>query len=320
MPTTRKPQPRRKIVYHVRNWKAYDRALVQRGSLTLWIDEDVRRQWHYTGPAQRGAQFTYSDLAVEAMLSLKEVFHLPNRATEGLGRSLMELLGVDLDVPDHTTLSRRGKTLRVRLPKKAHGPLQLVLDSTGLKVYGEGEWKVRQHGYSKRRTWRKVHLSVDAASSEIQAVVFTEAGVHDAQAAAALLAQVESALTSVSADGAYDRTNVYRTLTTHSPAVQINIPPRRDAKIQQHGNVRLPPLPRDENLRQIRQHGRAHWKHTSGYHRRSLAETAMFRLKTIFGDHLSCRRLDTQASQVGIRCRVLNRLIHLGKPQSYKVD
>lgn len=319
MPTTQKPQPRRKTVYHVRNWKAYERALVQRGSLTLWIDEDVRQHWKYVGPAQRGAQFTYSDLAVEAMLSLKEVFHLPNRATEGLGRSILELLDVDLKAPDHTTLSRRAKTVQVRLPKKACGPLHLVLDGTGLKVYGEGEWKVRQHGYSKRRTWRKIHLGVDAASSEIQAALLTEAGVHDAQAAPALLDQVKTSLASVAADGAYDRTNVYQALIMHSPEVQINIPPRRDAKIQQHGNSHLPPFPRDANLRRIRQHGRAHWKRTSGYHRRSIAETAMFRLKTLFGDHLSCRRLDTQTTQARIRCRVLNRLIHLGKPQSYKV-
>ena len=159
------------------------------------------------------------------------------------------------------------------------------------------------------------------ASSEIQAVVLTEAGVQDAQAAPALLAQVAPTLASVAADGVYDRMNVYQALTTHSPDMQINIPPRRDAKTrsEQHGNSHLPPLPRDENLRQIRQHGRAHWKRTSGYHRRSLAETAMFRLKRLFGDHLSCRRLDTQASQVSIRCRALNRFIHLGKPHSYKV-
>lgn len=160
---------------------------MQRGSLTLWIDDEMRRQWHYAGPTQRGAQFTYSDLAIEALLSLKEVFHLSNRATEGLGRSILNLLAVDLDVPDHTTLSRRGQTLQVRLPKKARGPLALVLDSTGLKVYGEGEWKVRHPGYSKRRTWRKIHLSVDAASSEIQAVLLTEAGVHDAEAAPAVV-------------------------------------------------------------------------------------------------------------------------------------
>ena len=319
MPTTKKPQPRRKTVYHVRNWKAYDRALVKRGSLTLWIDEDVRRQWEYAGPAQRGAQFTYSAIAIEAMLSVKEVFHLPNRATEGLGRSIFDLLGVDLKVPDHTTLSRRGKTVPIRLPRKAHGPLHLVLDSTGLKVYGEGEWKVRQHGYSKRRTWRKIHLSVDAASGEIQAALLTEAGVHDAQAVPELLAQIERPLVSAAGDGAYDRANVYTALNAHSPEAQINIPPRRGATLQQHGNAHAPPLPRDENLRFIRQHGRAKWKRESGYHRRSLAETAVFRFKTLFGHHLSARCLETQATQVGIRCRLINRMSQLGMPQSYKV-
>jgi len=319
MPTTKKPQSRRKTVYHVRNWKAYDQALVKRGSLTLWIDEAVRRQWAYAGPTQRGAQFTYSDLAIEAMLSVKEVFHLPNRATEGLGRSIFDLLGADLEVPDHTTLSRRGKTVPIRLPKTARGPLHLVLDSTGLKVYGEGEWKVRQHGYSKRRTWRKIHLSLDADSGEIQAALLTEAGVHDAEAVPELLAQIERPLASAAGDGAYDRANVYMALNAHSPEAQINIPPRRGAMIHQHGNAHAPPLPRDENLRFIRQHGRAKWKRASGYHRRSLAETAVFRFKTLFGDHLSARRLDTQATQVGIRCRLINRMTELGMPQSYKL-
>jgi hypothetical protein len=321
MPTTKKPHSRRKTVYHVRNWKAYDRALVRRGSLTLWLDEAVLREWYYAGPPQRGAQPVYSDVAMECVLGLRELFHLPNRATEGLTRSLLELIGLSLDVPDHTTLSRRGKTVRLRLPKKtsADAPLQVVMDSTGMKVYGEGEWKVRQHGYSKRRTWRKLHLTVDTARQEIQAALLTEAGVHDAEAAPELLAQIEQPLASVGGDGAYDRRNVYRALADHSPQAQIAIPPQRGAKIRQHGNTPAPPLPRDENLRFIRQHGRAKWKRESGYHRRSLAETAIFRLKMLFGDHLSARRLDTQATQAGIRCRLLNRMTHLGMPESYKI-
>jgi len=317
--TTKPARPRRKAVYHVRNWSAYDRALVRRGALTLWVDADVQKQWAYAGPPQRGAQPTYSDVAIETMLTVKEVFHLPNRAAEGLVRSLFALLQVALDVPDHTTLSRRGKTVSVRLPKQARGRLHLVLDSSGLKVYGEGEWKVRQHGWSKRRTWRKLHLSVDADSGEIQAALVTEASVHDAEIVDMLLAQVDQPVASVAADGAYDRMNVYQALHTRAPAAAINIPPRRDAKIHQHGNTHAAPHPRDVNLRCIRQHGRAYWKRQSGYHRRSLAETTVFRLKTLFGDRLSCRRLDTQASQVGIRCRALNRMTHLGMPDSYLV-
>lgn len=320
MPNTNKRRrPRRKAIYHIRNWSAYDRALVQRGSLTVWLEAEAQKRWAYDGPPQRGAQFTYSDLAIETMLTVREVFQLTNRQAEGLVRSLFELLRVALAVPDHTTLSRRGKRLRVRLPKRARGPLHLVLDSSGLKVYGEGEWKVRQHGWSKRRTWRKMHLCVDADSGEIQAAVLTPAGVQDAQAVEPLLQDVAQPLASVSADGAYDRANVYQAIQTHSPGARINIPPRRDAKIQQHGNSQAPPLPRDENLRAIRRQGRAWWKRASGYHRRSLAETAVFRVKTIFGKQLSARHLDTQATQFAIRCRALNRMTHLGMPDSYSI-
>ena len=164
--TTTSARPRRKAIYHIRNWSAYDRALVQRGSLTLWISEEALVAWGYHGPRQRGAQFDYSDQAIEAMLTLKEVFHLSNRAAEGLVRSVFALLPVALPVPDHSTLSRRGRTVHLQLPKRARGPLHVVMDSSGLKVYGEGEWKVRQHGWSKRRTWRKMHLSVDVSRAK----------------------------------------------------------------------------------------------------------------------------------------------------------
>lgn len=319
-PTNKPTRPRQKSVYRIRNWADYDRALVQRGSLTLWIGEDARQHWTYAGPTQRGAQFLYSDLALETMLTLREVFQLTNRAIEGFVRSLFTLLQIHLPVPDHTTLSRRGRTLRVSLPKQAQGPLHLVLDSSGLKVYGEGEWKVRQHGWSKRRTWRKIHLSVDSDSGEIQAALLTQAGVHDAQVIEPLLGQVAPPLASVAADGAYDRANVYRAVQDRAPTARIAIPPRRDAKIQQHGNTQASPLPRDENLRAIRCQGRAQWKRESGYHRRSLAETAVFRFKTIFGDRLSARGWETQVCQFQLRCRALNRMTHLGMPQSHRVD
>ena len=142
----------KKATYRVRNWKEYDAALVRRGALTLWVEEATLQAWRYQGPNQRGAQFEYSDLAIECLLTLRAVYHLTLRATEGFARSLFEVMGLDLEVPDHTTLGRRAAAVRITLPKRAEGPLHLVLDSTGLKVYGEGEWKARKHGYSKRRT------------------------------------------------------------------------------------------------------------------------------------------------------------------------
>ena len=308
-----------KTVYRVRNWAAYNQALVQRYDLTIWVEETTCQAWPYTGPRQQGGQFVFSDVAIECMGTLRELYHLPLRGAEGLLRSVFRLMGVKLQVPSYSTLSRRGQTVAIHLPKKAAGALDLVMDSSGLKVYGEGEWKVRQHGASKRRTWRKLHLAIDPASHEIQAAMLSTAGMDDAEMVAPLLSQVANPVESVAGDGAYDKRKVYDVLAEWAPQAQVNIPPREDAKIWQHGNCAQAPLARDENLRRIRIVGRKAWKEETGYHRRSLAETAMFRVKTLFGDHLSNRRIDTQASQVGFRCRALNHMTHLGMPDSYPV-
>jgi Transposase DDE domain len=224
---------------------------------------------------------------------------------------------VDLPVPDHTTLCRRAATLRITLPKQAEGPLHLILDSTGLKLFGEGEWKVRQHGYSKHRTWLKLHLAVDPETHEIQAAVVSEPGVTDEEAVPALLGQVAEPISGVGADGCYDRRSVYEELERRG--ARAVIPPRRDAKIRRHGNSGGPRLARDENLRRIRQIGRKRWKEGSGYHERSLGETAMFRLKTLFGPGVSSRRDGQRATEVGIRCRAMNIMTHQGMPQSERV-
>ena len=309
--TTSKP------VYRIRNWKHYNDALVRRGSLTLWVDQNTLPAWRHQGPNQQGAQFQYSDLAIQCLLTLRAVYHLTLRATEGFARSLLGLMSLDLPVPDYTTLCRRAATLRITLPKRAEGPLHLVLDSTGLKVYGEGEWKVRQHGYSKRRTWLKLHLALDPETHEIQAAMVSEPGVTDAEAVPSLLEPVEDPVAGVGADGAYDRRAVYAELDRRG--ARAVIPPRRDAKIGRHGNSAGPRLARDEKLRRIRRIGREAWKRESGYHKRSLGETAMFRMKTIFGDGVSSRRPDQQATEVGIRCRALNIMTHQGMPQSVRV-
>ena len=312
-----KSTPATKTVYRVRNWAAYNQALVQRYDLTIWVEETTCQAWQYTGPRRQGGQFVFSDVAIECMGTLRELYHLPLRGAEGLLRSVFRLMGVSLRVPSYSTLSRRGQIVAIHLPKQTHGALDLVVDSSGLKVYGEGEWKVRQHGASKRRTWRKIHLAIDPASHEIQAAMLSTAGMDDAEMVAPLLSQVANTVESVAGDGAYDKRKVYDVLADLVPQAQVNIPPREDAKIWQHGNCAQAPLARDENLRRIRTIGRKQWKIDTGYHRRSLAETAMFRVKTLFGDHLSNRRIDTQASQVGFRCRALNRMTHLGMPESY---
>ena len=310
-------KPTRKAVYRIRNWRAYNQALVRRGSLTVWVDQQALDAWNYRGPAHWGGQYVYSDAAIQCLLTLRAVFHLPLRAAQGLGQSIFELMGLGLDVPHYSTLSRRAADLKVDLSRKSKGPLHLVLDSTGLKVYGEGEWKVRKHGSSKRRTWRKLHLAIDAESHEIQAVMVTEAKVDDAEMVDHLLEPIDREVASAAADGAYDKRKVYRVLAPR--VARILIPPRSNAKIWKHGNAAGPPLARDENLRQIRRVGRKAWKRESGYHIRSLAETGVFRMKAIFGGHLTSRKPECQVTEGAIRGRALNIMTQLGMPVSERV-
>ena len=193
----------------------------------------------------------------------------------------------------------------------------MVVDSTGIKVYGAGEWKVRQHGSSRRRTWRKLHLGVDEATGELVAVSVSTNSFKDSQLLPDLLAQVEDEIKPVSADGAYDSRHCYDAI--RGRAARAAIPPRDGARIWQHGNTRAQRHTRDENLRSIRRQGRAGWKRESGYHRRSLAETAVFRVKMIFGERVRARSFTGQAAQLLVRCATLNRMTHLGMPDSYKV-
>jgi hypothetical protein len=319
MPKLTRTHSRPKTLYRVKNWSEYDQALVQRGSITFWLSDDFEENWRYVGEKQRGSQFDYSEQAILIMQLVKNVFHLPNRATEGFMRSVFAMLKISLSVPDHTTLSRRGKGLNVVLPKKASGHLDIVMDSSGLKIYGEGEWKVRTHGKSKRRTWRKLHVGVEPHSGEIQAAALTTNSVSDDQMVEPLLKQIAQPIDHFAGDGGYDKRKVYDSLNQHAPEAEVLIPPRKNAHIWQHGNTKTERLRRDENLRAIRKSGRKTWKQSSGYHIRSLAETTMFRLKTIFGDHLSARLIEMQVTQALVRCAALNRMTHLGMPESYKV-
>lgn len=226
-------------------------------------------------------------------------------------------MNIKLSVPDYSTVSRRSSNLNVRLNKKAKKKdekLIVVIDSTGLKVYGEGEWKVRQHGVSKRRTWRKAHLMV--ADGEIRAAKLTENNVADCDAFADLLNQEGCAIESVAGDGGYDKEKVYQSCI-HKEIKNILIPPQENAKIKLHGNLKSEPHPRDENLRQIRKTSRKQWKEKSGYHIRSLAETMMFRFKTILGGKLNARKFKNQVTEFLISVSIMNKITELGMPYSY---
>ena len=317
------PSVKSKTVYRIKNWSSYNRALVARGSLTVWIDDYLWGQWYDQRPCQRGAQFVYSDQAMEWMLTMRVLFGLPLRQTQGFIQSLLDLMGLAVAVPDYSTLSRRQGALAVALPgKRSDQPMHLVVDSTGLKVYGEGEWKVRQHGWSKRRTWRKLHVGINEATGEVVAQTLTSHRMDDASQVAPLLTQVDEAVEAVGGDGAYDRHKVFDALATppSGPPIRPIIALRKDAIIQQHGNCKGPPLARDEILRAIRQKGRKGWKQESGYHRRSLAETLIYRYKHLIGGTLKARSEANQQVESRIGCALLNRMIHLGKPQSERIE
>ena len=322
-PSSVKPRRRRsKVVYRVRNWPDYDAGLTQRGSLTVWFSPQAVEAWYYQGPRQRGAQYTFSDVAIHTALTLRLMYHLPLRQTEGFVASIVALMGLAIRVPDHTTLSRRQADLTVALPTQpTDQPRHLVVDSTGLKGYGEGEWKVRQHGWGKRRTWRKLHLGVDEATGEIVAQTLTANRQDDAGQVEPLLEQVAAPIAAVGGDGAYDKRKVFEALAApdRGPPIRPIIPPRKDAKIQQHGNCNAEPLPRDETIRTIRSRGRRTWKKTNGYHRRSLVETQIGRYKQSLGDTLHARTLSHQQTETRVGCAILNRLLHLAKPESYPI-
>ena len=339
-----KPEPPRRD--RLRNWREYNAALVQRGSLTLWCDAEAVAGWvtqERTG--RRGRPCVYSAAAITCLLTLQQVFHLPLRAVVGFARSLLGLLGhAALPVAHPATLSRRRRTLAVPLPlRRPAGPLHLVVDSTGLKVYGEGEWKVRQHGWAKRRTWVKVHLAVDAATHELRVVHVTPPAAEDSRQLPALLADEPAPLAQVTADGAYDSQRCYAAVAARPEQPRAVFPPRRERRagrpvrprrngyarstpprayrtrqytlhVWQHGNCHAPPLARDEHVRAIRRMGRRAWKRAVGYHRRSLVETAVWRLKQLFGPGVAARSLAAQTTIVRLRVAALNRMTALGMP------
>lgn len=311
---------KKKSTYRIRNWSEYNASLKRRGSLNIWISSEAVENWttdELTG--EPGASPTYTDLAIETMATVQAIYGLPGRQTQGFLQSVFGLMKLDLTAPDHSTLSRRRRQLTVSLPvKSCHKARHLVVDSTGVKVYGEGEWKVRQHGVGKRRTWRKLHLCSDEATLEIISVVASTNDVSDAEALPELLKDAPGEIEQVSADGAYDQRKCYDAIN-HRGA-KAAIPPRKGAKIWRHANTKAERHVRDENLRRIRKVGRKQWKRESNYHRRSLSETQVFRFKTIFGDRLQTRQIDNQIKELLLKSAILNRITHLGMPDSIKVN
>ena len=308
--------------YKVRNWKEYNESLVRRGSIEFWIEQGLAEVWKEGDTIiirkKRGGQREYQDSLIELCRLVGKVFHQRLRQTEGFVRSIFTQARIRLQVPDYSTLCRRGVKLAVSVPRQQKEKVVAILDSTGLKVYGEGEWKVRKHGYSKHRTWMKAHVSIDA-DGEIRAVRLSDNSVDDATAGKELLKEQRTdRIGEVDGDGAYDKRGFYQVCQEHK-VERIFIPPRRDARIWVHGNSHGEPHPRDENLRAIRATTRRRWKQESGYHKRSKVETTMFRQKTIFGEKLFSRSFENQETELALMAKALNLMLYNGMPESYVV-
>jgi hypothetical protein len=318
------PTTRRKDKYKIKNWQTYNKSLCQRGSLTLWLDDSVMEEWeHLSRKKKEVGEQTYSDSIIQCCLLLKINYRLRLRQSTGFLASLFLLMGkAHFIVPDYTTLCRRQKSLPVEIQKRLESGenLEIAIDSTGLKVYGEGEWKVRKHGWSKHRTWRKLHVCIDLVSQEILSVELTGNEEDDACAGSRMLEGKTDNIRSFHGDGAYDKFGFREVLGS---GIEQIIPPPKNAVIQKaKGKKPLPDylIQRNRAVEYINKNGSKSWKEQNGYHRRSLNEVVMFRYKTIFGGELDARTLKNQKTEVKLKCLTLNKFIGIGMPDAYKVS
>jgi transposase len=282
-----------KARYRVTNWPEYDAALVRRGNLTVWFTEEAVAAWHAPASRERGGRPLYSAIAIETGLAFRLVFHQPLRQTAGLLRSIADVLGVDIAIPDHMTLSRRSGGLTILLMRLDRAePLHLFVDNTGLRICGEGEWLDQKHGIRSRRRWRKLHLGIDAMTHEIVASELTPDDVGDVSEMPALLDQIDAEVASMTADGAYDGEAVYDAVAQRHPEAAVIIAPRATAVPNESTATQ-----RDRHIAEIEEHGRMGWQRRSGYNRRSLVETAIYRYKTVVGRRLRTRTLSNQRTE-----------------------
>ena len=308
--------------YHIRNWKQYNQSLVNRGSITFWFNDEAIAKWYSNERREKpGRPDVYSDDTIRCALIIKVVFHVALRQLQGLITSLIKILGFDVVCPHYSVFSRRAKNLDIPMRKflKRGEHLNIIFDSTGIKVFGDGEWKVRKHGYSKRRTWRKVHVGICADSGQVIVSAVTSNDVNDDTAMIYMMDELNGvSLGDVLGDGAYDTIDCREAI--HDRGGRQVIPPKKTACVQRKNPIPCL-LSRDRAINRINElgiDGRSQWKKEIGYHRRSLAETFMFRYKTIVGDRLSARKWQTQITEVKIKLDAINRMTELAIPDSHK--
>ncbi|MDC3482031.1 IS5 family transposase [Escherichia coli] len=298
--------------FRITNWSTYNKALINRGSLTFWLDDEAIQAWYESAtPSSRGRPQRYSDLAITTVLVIKRVFRLTLRAAQGFIDSIFALMNVPLRCPDYTSVSKRAKSVNVSFKTSTRGEIaHLVIDSTGLKVFGEGEWKVRKHGKERRRIWRKLHLAVDSNTHEVVCADLSLNNVTDSEAFPGLIRQTHRKIRAAAADGAYDTRLCHDELRRKK--ISALIPPRKGAGY-------WPGEYADRNRAVANQRlsgSNARWKWTTEYNRRSIAETAMYRMKQLLGDSLTLRDYDGQVAEAMAMVRALNRMTKAGMPKA----
>ena len=307
--------------YKITNWSEYNAALRSRGRIDVWISEEAINLWYEEKQPNdgTGAQKTYSDFAILTCHELRLVYKLPLRQCQGFIDSLFEIMDIPLKCPDYSIMSRRLSELGIKVPKysvkkdEADQTVHAVaIDSTGLKRFGRNEWHQEKYELSSKASWRKLHIAVNQGHY-IEAADLTDRFSHDDQSVSTLLEQIQEPIDHFTADSAYDETPVYDAIIEHSPLVNVVIPPRANAVLNDQAADM-----RNRNIQEIKDIGRMQWQEKQEYGRRNLSELAVQRYKRIIGDSLHARDLEKQKQETIIGCGVLNKMTSLGMPKSYR--
>jgi hypothetical protein len=306
--------------YKVTNWSDYNESLRQRGDITVWLSDEAISQWYepdrvYDGT---GTPRLYTDFAIMTCHEIRLVYKLPLRQCQGFINSLFRLMNIPLSCPNFSVLSKRLGELNIKVPryKKTDKPDDTIhaiaIDSTGLKRFGRGEWHQEKYELSSKASWRKLHLAINE-SHYIEACVLTDRFSHDDSQVEPLLAQIAKPIDHFTADGAYDETPVYNAVIAHSPDVDVVIPPRATAVVNDKAAAM-----RNRNIQEIKDNGRMQWQKKKEYGRRNYSELGVQRYQKTFGDTMHAREFSRQQQEAMIASGALNKMTSLGMPQSYR--
>lgn len=297
------------------NWPAYNKSLKQRGSITFWFSEEAISAWKPEPNGKCGGQQKYSDIAIKTVLSIRLVYKQPLRQVEGFMESIAKIMKLGIDVADYSTLSRRGSKIDISIPdKNPCDGIVIIIDSTGLKIFGAGEWSENKHGLNKRRQWRKLHLSIDESTLEIVQSSLTSNHVGDPTEALNHINKISEPIIEFIGDGAYDVKGIYTEVEQHNPEnkCDVIIPPKKNAVLSKYFPKES--TKRDKHLIFIKNHGRTAWECKNRYYRRLKVENAMGRYKGIIGSNLRSRTFESQKIEAILGCEILNKMTKLGTP------